>query len=208
MKHNHQQANSEPTLSLKLEAKGNLVILNFCQANVHQGFPKDACTLLVDGEVSDKVMLTDTSQETTVEVLALGTCSLLVVGVGGGGKAFGGAGGSGFVEWHQLNLSSESMTLNVKVGGPGGYGGVGDTTVGDVLTAAQGEDGRGGDGYGRGGDGYSGGGGEGYKNDAGDGGRNGYGGHGGHFVDGGGSSGGRGSYVKVDEIPAYGFAIL
>ena len=212
----NQQADSESSSSPKFEGKSELLLLNFFQAYVPLGFP-GTCTFSVDGEVSDKVMLANTSQETTVEVFAFGNCTLLIVGVGGGGKGgkggadgYGGGGGSGYVEWHYLSLFDESMTLNVHVGGPGGA-----TTVRDVhscaecilLTAAKGHDGGGN----AGGGGYSGGGGWGYESGApnmpppgGKGGTDGGDGHSGK----GQNNAGRGSQVKVDEIPTNGFAIL
>ena len=92
------------------------------------------------------------------------------------------------MEWQQLNLTDESKTLNVTVGGAGAT-----TTVGDMITASSGHSTSG---Y-NGGDGYCGGGGYGS-------GRGGSGGTNG----GDGKYGGAGSHVKLDEIPTSGFLLM
>ena len=140
-------------------------------------------------------MITNSTQQTTIEAIALGICTLTVVAVGGGGRGdpYGGGGGSGFVEWLQLNLTAESMTLNVTVGGAGET-----TTFGDLITATSGLSGSG---Y-NGGGGFCGGGSGGEKSgDGGDGGTNGGDGEDGY------GHGGAGSHMKLDDIPTSGFAL-
>ena len=90
------------------------------------------------GEVSESLMITNSSQPTTVDVFALGMCTLTVVAVGGGGDGSNGGGGSGFVEWRQLNLVDENMTLTVKVGGAGET-----TSVGHLIKFIYGKHGTG-----------------------------------------------------------------
>ena len=131
-----------------------------------------------------------TNPAVQLQAVIVGTCSLTAVAVGGGG---GGGGGSGYIVWDQITVNG-SLAVEVKVGGPqrdtevsvpnqwGGLGGLGGTTI---IQAESGSDHHG--------DGYSGGGGFG-------------GGAGGQ--DGGdgqpgpdGDAGGRGSGLKVEEIP-------
>ena len=67
-------------------------------------------------------LIKETGATTDVGLMALGTCQLAVLAVGGGGKGYnamyggGGAGGSGFVEFSTLNFTGIT-TLQVTVGG-------------------------------------------------------------------------------------------
>jgi len=185
----------------------------FCQTGP-ANCSTNQCMLSTAGEVSESLMITNSSQPTTVDVFALGMCTLTVVAVGGGGDGSNGGGGSGFVEWRQLNLVDENMTLTVKVGGAGENTSVRHLIkfiydkhgTGKTIVAAT--SGHSGERY-NGGDGYCGGGGTAVENgqdpgiSGGDGGTNGGNGHRGTYR----GSGGSGSHMKLDEIPTSGFAL-
>ena len=130
-----------------------------------------------------------------VQVVIVGTCSLTALAVGGGNDY---AGGSGYIVWDQVTVDG-SLVVEVKVGGPardtevsvplnwGGYGGLGGTTIIQAQAGSYNN-----------GDGYSGGGGDGDSDAAG--GDGGYdGGDGQPGPDG--DAGGRGSGLKVADIP-------
>ena len=56
----------------------------------------------------------------TVHAVAVGTCSLTLVAVGGGDHSCDtcNGGGSGYVEWEQISVKG-SLMLDLRVGGPG-----------------------------------------------------------------------------------------
>ena len=58
--------------------------------------------------------------DTKTNVVVVGTCSLIVLAVGGGkdGCITCGGPGSGYLEWKQISVEG-SLMLEVKVGGPG-----------------------------------------------------------------------------------------
>ena len=129
----------------------------------------------------------------SVQAVVVGTCSLTALAVGGG---YSRGGGSGFIVWDEITVKG-SLLVEVKVGGPGrftrvsvplflgGFGGLGGTTI---IQAEAGS---------YNGDGYSGGGGDGVH-----GGPGGDGGHdGGDGQPGPDDAGGRGSGLKVADIP-------
>ena len=139
----------------------------------------------------------------TVHAVAVGTCSLTVVAVGGGGDSCDtcGGGGSGYVEWEQISVKG-SLMLDIRVGGPrretevkvasnwGGVGGPGGT----LVVQAEGADDE---------NGYSGGGGDGTDGaGGGDGGSD-----GGDGQDGSDHAGGKGSGLDVSAIPVTGFRL-
>ena len=146
--------------------------------------------------------------DTKTNVVVVGTCSLTVVAVGGGGDGCDTCGGpgSGYLEWEQISVEG-SLMLEVKVGGPGReteveipyfWGGIGGNGGTKVLVAQGGtyEGGEGGNGFcGGGGDGRDGKGGGAGGFDGSDGQSGSYG------------SGGKGSGVKVSDIPVKGFQL-
>ena len=136
-------------------------------------------------------------------VVAVGTCSLTVLAVGGGGngRSRHGGPGSGYVEWEKISVEG-SLMLEVKVGGPGrkteveipyNWGGIGGDG-GNKFVVAQGGTYDQGDG----GNGFSGGGGA-------AGGAGGF--DGGDGQPGSIGAGGKGSGVKVSDIPVKGFQL-
>ena len=146
-----------------------------------------------------------------VHAVAVGTCSLTVVAVGGGGDSCDtcNGGGSGYVEWEQIPVKG-SLMLDIQVGGPrretevkvarnwGGVGGPGGP-LGTLVVQAEGGTYEGGEG----GHGYSGGGGDGTDGaGGGDGGSD-----GGDGQDGSRSAGGKGSGLDVSTIPVTGFRL-
>ena len=134
--------------------------------------------------------------QSAAHAVIVGTCTVTVLAVGGGSYR---GGGSGHIVWDQITVNG-SLVVEVKIKGPGidteisvptfwgGYGGLGGTTI---IQAEAGS-------YNNG-DGYSGGGGDGgHDSDGGDGGYDGGDGHPGPDPE---DAGGRGSGVKVAEIP-------
>ena len=167
------------------------------------------CELLVaeKNTTSASEMFTEVLDYTSrVHAVAVGTCSLTVVAVGGGDAScntFRG-GGSGYVEWEQISVKG-SLMLDLRVGGPGrvtavkvasNWGGVGGPggPLGTLVVQAEGADDE---------NGYSGGGG--YGTDGaggGDGGRDGSDGQDGTY-----EPGGKGSGLDVSAIPVTGFRL-
>ena len=172
------------------------------------------CELMVaeKNTTSASEMFTEVLDYTsTVHAVAVGTCSLTVVAVGGGDAScntFRG-GGSGYVEWEQISVKG-SLMLDLRVGGPGrvtavkvasNWGGVGGPggPLGTLVVQAEGGTYEGGEG----GHGYSGGGGDGTDGaGGGDGGSD-----GGDGQDGSRSAGGKGSGLDVSTIPVTGFRL-
>ena len=113
------------------------------------------------------MMFTDINDyDTKTNIVAVGTCSLTVLAVGGGGDGCSTCGGpgSGYLEWEKI-LVEGSLMLEVKVGGPGReteveipyfWGGIGGDG-GNKVVVAQGGTYEGSDG----GNGFCGGGGNG-----------------------------------------------
>ena len=144
---------------------------------------------------------------TKTNVVVVGTCSLTVLAVGGGrdGCSTCGGPGSGYLEWKQISVEG-SLILEVKVGGPGrdteveipynwgGIGGDGGTKVVVAQGGTKGSDGS------DGGSGFCGGGGDGIGEGAG-------GFDGSDGFPGSRSAGGKGSGVKVSDIPVKGFQL-
>ena len=145
---------------------------------------------------------------TKTNVVVVGTCSLTVLAVGGGkdGCSTCGGPGSGYLEWEQISVEG-SLMLEVKVGGPGreteveipyNWGGIGGDG-GTKVVVAQGGTYEGRDG----GSGFCGGGGDGTGGEGGGaGGFDGSDGFPGSY-----GAGGKGSGVKVSDIPVKGFQL-
>ena len=172
------------------------------------------CELIVaeKNTTSASEMFTEVLDYTSkVHAVAVGTCSLTVVAVGGGGDSCDtcNGGGSGYVEWEQISVKG-SLMLDLRVGGPGrvtavkvasNWGGVGGPggPLGTLVVQAEGGTYEGGEG----GHGYSGGGGDGTDGaGGGDGGSD-----GGDGQDGSRSAGGKGSGLDVSTIPVTGFRL-
>ena len=160
------------------------------------------CSLTMDGEEVTSLMLTsvDQTKEISVKRHSGWQCELtfLVVGGGGrdGGNNFGGA-GSGYLEYHSVQLTEDTV-LTARVGDQGQASSV-SIRGGDTVTAQPGQDGQGDDG----GDGYSGGGANGSSGHGGDGGSDGGNGENGWI----GSSGhqGTGGSGTGEDISVYSF---
>ena len=160
------------------------------------------CSLTMDGEEATSLMLTsvDQTKEISVKRHSGWQCELtfLVVGGGGrdGGNNFGGA-GSGYLEYHSVQLTEDTV-LTAQVGDQGQASSV-SISGGDTVTAQPGQDGQGDDG----GDGYSGGGANGSSGHGGDGGTDGGNGENGWI----GSSGhqGTGGSGTGEDISVYSF---
>ena len=150
-------------------------------------------------------MITNTHETKAVHLVALGSCELVIVAVGGAGDGGDsssnscGGGGSGYVVWKAQNMTG-TMELEVSVGGEGSKSSVrSNGTI--IVEADRGESGDDGDSSGHpssGGDGYCGGGGGG-SDHAGKGGENGKDGEYGSGSYAG--SGGSGSALDVSAIP-------
>ena len=155
------------------------------------------CSLTIDGEEVTSLMLTsvDQTKEISVKRHSGWQCELtfLVVGGGGrdGGNNFGGA-GSGYLEYHSVQLTEDTV-LTAQVGDQGQASSV-SISGGDTVTAQPGQDGQGDDG----GDGYSGGGANGSSGHGGDGGTDGGNGE-------NGTSGHHGGSGTGEDISVYSF---
>ena len=150
---------------------------------------------LEDGSMTQAgQIITNTASSTTVTVAGL-NCSVSILAVGGGGgggfggDTYGGGGGSGQVNWREIVLTPNNMSLVISVG-DGGEATVVRGDEGEVLVEAKPGSGGGGN---DGGSGYSGGGGWG-RSGGGQGGVN--GGDGEHGNEGGNGGGGQGEILS------------
>ena len=70
--------------------------------------PRDCsvgCSLALDGEEHQGVMVTSPGQDTEVAVTGWGECALTLLVVGGGGAGYYGGGGSAYMEYRSLQVS-------------------------------------------------------------------------------------------------------
>ena len=146
-------------------------------------------------------VFTSTNSTSRVTAVAVGSCGIVLVAVGGGGDRGGnmdGGGGSGYVTWKAIPIKA-SMTLEVEVGSTG-FGSL--VRGGELLLEAP--PGEPGEDRGDGGAGYSGGGGAGF----GDGGTGGGDGEAGMAGAGSVGSGGHGSRgPALEDIPILDFIL-
>ena len=66
----------------------------------------DGCSLTLDGEEHQGVMVTSVGEEKEVAVTGRGECGLTLLVVGGGGAGYYGGGGSGYIQYRSLQVSS------------------------------------------------------------------------------------------------------
>ena len=124
------------------------------------------CSLAMDGELSQSVMLTSFGETSEISVSGFGPCDLTFLIVGSGGRAGynnGGGGGSGYLQYRSIQVPSGTL-LTAQVGQSSSL----TLSNGDTVTAHKGQIGGNHDG----GDGYCGGGGD-YGGDGGSDGRDG-----------------------------------
>ena len=120
---------------------------------------QSSCSLVMNGESHQSLMLTDTEDEVSITVSGSGPCQLTLLAVGGGGNGNYAGGGSGYLQYQivALNLREKVNTTIIARVGAGTQASTvsidGDTTVtaesGQSVNSVW---------YNYGGDGYSGGG--------------------------------------------------
>ena len=68
----------------------------------------DGCSLTVDGESHQSLMVTSVGEAKEVAVTGRGECGLTLLVVGGGGAGYYGGGGSGYMEYRTLQVKAAS----------------------------------------------------------------------------------------------------
>ena len=113
------------------------------------------CTLQLNGEFYQSLMLTNTSETQYITVNGVASCELRFLAVGGGGKytATGGGAGSGYLQYRTINVNPGTV-ISLDVGDQAEPSTVA-IVNGDTFTAQPGEDNQ----FPNGGAGYCGGGG-------------------------------------------------
>ena len=96
------------------------VVCEFGEDNLLDQVPESDCSLTVDGEEQQGVMVTSPGQDTEIVVIGTGLaeCSLTLLAVGGGGgqgSGYGGGAGSGHLEYRSLQVSAGTV-LTARVG--------------------------------------------------------------------------------------------
>ena len=69
------------------------------------------CQLLMDGNASKSLMLTDTDKLHTIHLLGPSLCQARILVVGGGGNNYYGGGGSGQVLYHTIQMKPGSVIV-------------------------------------------------------------------------------------------------
>ena len=77
-----------------------------CDTCFHLG--PDGCSLTVEGESHQGVMVTSVGEAREVAVTGRGECGLTLLVVGGGGAGYYGGGGSGYMEYRTLQVKAAS----------------------------------------------------------------------------------------------------
>ena len=137
------------------------LLLYICSGNARK-VPENADSpvfsfLEMNGKTSESVMLTDTTGSHSISVVGVvPSCTLRFLAVGGGGKGTCGGGGSGYVQYQSVQVSS-GTEISAEVGNFGEPSTV--VINGKSTVANQGQDHQsweGGNGYSGGGDGSAG----------------------------------------------------
>ena len=134
----------------------SLLLVSICDGQAVRDNNTDGCSLLMNGQISQALMLTQVGVSSDILVDGAGCAvTLLLVGGGGHDSGYGGA-GSGFLKYYPSLQVTPGTVLTARVGGQRQTSSVA-SSGGDTFAAEPGQDGQfrdGGRGYSGGGGGY------------------------------------------------------